>query len=156
MIATSVRYGFSQRFPFPRDRVFAWATDYDPGDLARMGLTGRRGIRRLTDDAFVLTDTYETPAGAVRKQRLVRLFADRYAWTNTHLSGPNRHSQFLYELAAEGAEASRLDFTGLALVYAEAALGPREVAALARQAARDDAAVWKRLARALARDLRGG
>ena len=89
----------------------------------------------------------------VTKVKLVRIYPDRLSWTNTHISGPNRHSQFLYEIVAEGASACRLDFTGLQVLEVET--GTRqELAAVARTLREEDAAIWKNLARALASEMR--
>jgi len=156
MRPVSVTFAFSQRFPFPADRAFAWAVDFDPGDVVLMGKRGRRRVRRLAADAFVLTDTFETPAGVVRKRKLVRIDAERRTWVNTTLAGPGRHSQFLYQIAAEGPRASRLDFRGLQLLWdRDGPLSPRQVGRLSRQLAREDGSLWRRLARAMARDLGG-
>jgi hypothetical protein len=151
----SVPFAFSRRFPFPADRAFAWAVDYDPGDIVRMGRSGGRSIRRLADDAFVLTDTMETPSGAIRKRKLVRVYPALRAWVNTTLAGPGRLSQFHYQIVAEGPRRSRLDFHGLQLLWDRPALTvpPRERERMARQLAREDGAIWKHLARAMARDL---
>ena len=151
----SVPFAFSQRFPFPADRAFAWAVDYDPGDVVRMGRRGRRSIRRLADDALVLTDTMETPAGTIRKRKLVHVYPALRKWVNTTLAGPGRLSQFHYQIVAEGPRRSRLDFHGLQLLWDRPALAvpPRERERLAQQLAREDGAIWRRLARAMARDL---
>ena len=155
MRPVSVPFAFSQRFPFPAERAFAWAIDYDPGDVALMGRRGRRSIRRLADDAFVLTDTVESPRGTVRKRKLVRVYAARRTWVNTTLAGPGRLSQFLYEIVPEGPRRSRLDFHGLQLLWDRPALTvtPRELQRLSHQLVREDGATWRRLARAMARDL---
>jgi hypothetical protein len=149
MPLVSVAFSFSQRFACSADALYAWATDYDPGDLELMGHHGRRRVRRLLDDTILLTDSVATPDGGRRsKQKLIRLFPERRTWTNTHVSGPNRHSQFIYEVVAEGRRA-RLDFTGRQLMQVDDA-SPRALRALARHIRQEDAASWRRLARAMA------
>jgi hypothetical protein len=155
MPPVSIAFSFDQRFPFAAAEVYAWATNYDPADIERMGLRGRRRIRRLNDDTIILTDRFEAPDGTgVSKRKLVRLFPERLTWTNTHVAGPNRHSQFLYVLVPEGADACRLEFTGRQILQLEGATR-RDVAAHARRLRKEDAAIWKNLARALRRDRRG-
>ena len=91
--------------------------------------------------------------GTDSKTRLVRLYPKRLAWTNTHVRGSSRHSQFLYELAPSGRGTSRLEFTGLQLLRLARRPSARATATLGRTLAREDAALWRVLARAMARDL---
>jgi len=150
----SVFYKFSQRFDYPADAVYEWATDYRPRDIE---LTGKRGTRRITrvcNDTLILTDTiFAEGGGRVSKKRLVKLYPERLAWTNTHLTGPNRHSQFLYEVLPEGKRKSRLDFTG-GQIEKVAKVTAKQARTLARKIAKEDAKTWKNLARALAADLK--
>lgn len=152
-VMVSIPIAFSQRFPFPAKAVFRWATDYQPNDLQLMGHRGKRKIAALPGNAFVLTDTlFKTDGAKVTKKKLVRIFPDRLTWTNTHLAGPNRYSQVLYQLVAEGRNRSRLDFMGQ---HVEArTLAGRELQELAACVRRDDIAIWKNLAHAVGRDLR--
>jgi hypothetical protein len=154
-VMVSIPITFSQRFPFQAKTVFRWATDYQPNDFQLMGHTGKRKIAALPGNAFVLTDTlFKTDGTKVTKKKLVRIFPDRLTWTNTHLTGPNRHSQVLYQLVAEGPKRSRLDFMGQ---HVEArTLAGRELQNLAARVRRDDIAIWKNLARAMGKDLRTG
>ncbi len=149
----TVEFEFSQRFKVPAREAYAWATDYRPDDWTLMGRRGRRRIDRVCDNTLVLTDTVEAPGGQrVTKKRHIRLYPERLTWINTHLSGPNRHSQFLYEITPDGRSASRLRFTGREVRKA----GPmtaRQIAALAADERKADAALWKRLARAMEADL---
>ncbi len=153
MPIVSFVYSFRVPLPASADRAFRWATDYTPEDLSLMGEKGRRSITRVTRDTLVLTDTVRDAGRTVRKTRLVRLLPKRRMWTNTHLSGPRRHSQFLYEIVPLGPRACRLEFTGLQIERAPRALGPRELARRAREVAREDRATWIRLAKALRADL---
>ncbi len=148
----SVNFEFRQRFKVPAKEAYAWATDYRPDDHALMGQRGRRKIERIRDDALILTDTYLNEGGAsVTKKRLVRLYPERLSWTNTHLAGPNRHSQFLYVIVPEGRNASHLHFTGREIRSA-GKLTAKQLAALVAEVRKDDAALWKRLARAMESD----
>jgi hypothetical protein len=154
MPQVSFQYRFRVRLPAPPATAYRWATDYCPDDPSRMGQVGSRRIVRLTSDALILTDTIREGRRSVRKSRLVRLMPGSLSWTNTHLTGPRRHSQFLYEISAAGRGASRLTFTGLQIERSSRPLSPRALAARARSVAREDAGTWRRLAREMARDLR--
>ena len=149
----SVNFEFVQRFKVPAKAAYAWATDYRPDDHELMGRRGRRKIDRVCENTLVLTDTIEKEGGGrVTKKRHIRLYPERLTWINTHISGPNRHSQFLYEITPEGGSASRLRFTGREIRTA----GPtsaRQLAALVAEERKEDAALWKRLARAMEADL---
>ena len=112
-----------------------------------------RKVEWLSPDALLLTDTIPKGRGTDSKTRLVRLYPKRLAWTNTHVRGSSRHSQFLYELAPSGRGTSRLEFTGLQLLRLARRPSARATATLGRTLAREDAALWRVLARAMARDL---
>jgi hypothetical protein len=156
MTLRSISFSFTQQFPFPAADVFAWATNYDPEDIALMGHKGVRKVRRIGEHAYLLDDTFEQADGhSVKKQKLVRLSPAQWVWTNTHLSGPSKHSQFLYRLVAETKNTCRLEFTGMQLTEIED--GPnaeKKVASLVRKLEKEDSAVWRRLARAVASDFK--
>ncbi len=153
MPPVTIVFRFDQKFPLPAAEVYAWATDYEPGDIGRMGLRGRRRVQRINEDTVVLTDAFEAADGSsVAKRKLVRLYPERHTWTNTHLAGPHRHSQFLYVLVPEGANACRLEFTGRQVFRDLDGAGKREIAAHQRRLRKEDAALWKNLARALRRE----
>ena len=150
-----VRYHFSQRFPVSARKAYKWCTDYTPEDPALMGneAVAERRITRVTDATVILTDIFHTRKGDVDKQKLVQLYPDRLSWVSTHLAGPNRYSQFIYEISAEGDSASRLDFTALHLEYEKENLDSNDVKSLADKLKKEDSALWKLLAKAMAKDL---
>jgi hypothetical protein len=90
---------------------------------------------------------------SVTKKRLVRLRPSARAWTNTHVAGPTLHSQFLYQVLPLGPRRSRLEFVGLQVERSPRALSAAQLRRRAREVAREDAAAWRRLARAMAADL---
>ena len=112
----------------------------------------KRQITRVTDATVILTDTFHNSNGHVEKQKLVQLYPDRLSWISTHLTGPNKYSQFIYEISAEGDGASRLDFTALHLEYKEN-LGNKGIKSLADKLKEEDSATWKLLAKAMAKEL---
>lgn len=154
MALVSVTYKFSQKFDVPLEDAFAWSIDYDPGDYKRMGLEGKRKIKRLTGDAIILEDTRPTDNGPVTKTRLVRINHDRHSFSNTHIDGPTPHSQFWYEFFPEGRGGSRLDFTGLLLLPSKERLSESEVATIAADERKGDSKIWKNLAKAMEAELK--
>ncbi len=153
-VVVSLRYEFRQPLRASADRAFAWCTDFRPSD-GRLFEDGRtRSIRWLAPDALVMTDTPAPGSGGSRITRLVRIFPEQRAWTNTHLAGPFRYSQFWYRVVADGARRSRLEFQGLKLERHPRALRTAEVARRSAAEGRSDASTWRsKLAPALAAEL---
>jgi hypothetical protein len=154
MALVPVHYSFSQRFSVPVEEAFRWSIDYDPDDYALMGIDGRRKIKKLAEDTFILEDTRRTGKVSVKKTRLIRIDHERRAFTNTHIDGPTPHSQFWYELFPEEDGGSRLDFTGLYLLPSKKKLSKAEVEKIAADERRGDSNIWKNLAKSMEADLR--
>jgi hypothetical protein len=148
----SVRYAFNQPLAAPAEVAFDWCTDYQPYDFEIMREEGKRNIRRITDDTIVLTETTHKKNRIVRKTKLVRLNKSSLSWTNTHIGGPNRHSQFLYKIVPEGKTRSRLYFQGLLIQYSRKILDRQQLRKTAREERRGDSMVWRHLAAALRRE----
>src|SRR5208337_2680169 len=148
MHAYSVKYGFSQSFKVSPQNAFEWCTDYTPYDLTIMRWKGKRRIRKLTHDTLLLTDTYFASQRPVTKNRLVRLNVPELSWTNTHISGPHRHSQFIYKIEPQGKNRSRLKFTGLLICYSPNPLAREKLRKIARDERRTDSKAWHYLAAA--------
>src|SRR4030043_1097363 len=145
-----IRYRFSQRFPVPASKAYKWCTNYSPEDHVLMGdEAAERKITCVPDATIILTDTFHTNRGNVEKQKLVQLYPDRLLWVSTHLTGPNKYSQFIYEISAEGNNVSRLDFTALHLEYNEENLDSEGIKSLADKLKEEDSATWKLLAKAM-------
>ena len=155
MPLTSFDFRFSVNLPASADAAYRWATDYRPDDPARMGEVGRRRVQRLAEGTILLIDAVRADRGTVTKTRLVRLRPRARSWTNTHLAGPLRHSQFLYRIVPRGPRRSRLEFVGLQVERSGRALSAAELARRARTVAREDAATWRHLVRAMAEELAG-
>ncbi len=149
----SVHYKFSQRFGFPARDAYNWSMDYRSDDIERMGERGTRRIRRINDDTLVLTDTlFSDKGGRVSKRRLIRMYPELLTMVNTRLSADGIHSQFIYQFVDEGEGRSRLDFTGAQVFYGEKPTASK-LESLAREMAKEDSAVWVRLAAAMKNDL---
>ncbi len=148
-----VRYCFSQRFPVSARKAYQWCTDYSAEDHVLMGdMAAERHIARVSDATVILTDIFHTGEGNVEKQKVVQLYPDRLSWVSTHLNGPHKYSQFIYEISAEGSNASRLDFTALHLEYKEN-LDSDAIKLLAEKLRKEDSEAWKLLAKAMTKEL---
>ncbi len=155
MPLVAFEYRFRVTLPASAEAAYRWAVDYRPDDPARMGQDGSRKVEWLAERTLLLTDTVRTPRGTVTKTRLVRLRPHALSWTNTHIGGPTRHSQFLYRILPGGAHRSTLEFIGQQVERSARPLAPAALARRAREVAREDATLWRRhLVRAMADDLR--
>jgi hypothetical protein len=150
----SIKYGFTQHFTVSARKAYNWCTDYKPYDLLLMRLKGSRRIRKLTDDAILLSETTFANGKAVKKAKLVRINRKRLSWSNTHVSGPFLHSQFLYQISPVGKNQSKLEFDGLLLVYSKLKLGREKIRLIAKQEKQQDSTSWRLLAKAMAEELR--
>ena len=150
-----IHYHFQQRFNVSARKAYEWCTDYAPGDHALMGEKDAiRKIEQYTERTVILTDTFNAGTGSqIEKRKLVQLYPETLFWTSTHLSGPAKHSQFIYQITAEGEDTSHLDFTGIYLDYAHEKVSEADVVKLAEKECKDDAAAWAQLAKAMERDL---
>ena len=150
----SIRYHFRTHFVVPAKKAFEWCTAFDPGDQALMGEeNAQRKVKRVGADSIILTDTFHTAKGTMEKQKLVELFPDTFSWTSTHLTGPNKYSQFLYQIYADGETESHMDFTGLHLEYQKEQMDKAKNALLTEKLCKGDAWVWQLLAKAMSKDL---
>lgn len=150
-----IHYCFSQAFSVPAIAAYNWSIDFTPADLSLMKMRGKRQVKKISDDTIILTDTTNKDGKQVEKRKLVKVDATRLSWSNTHLSGPHKYSQFLYQITPEEAGASRLSFTGLQLNYGESKITPEAVAALEREVKQQDSAAWKLLAREMEKEILG-
>ena len=154
MVLTSLQYEFRQSFSVPAASAYDWCTDSRSSDGRLFPVKWRRGVRRLTKDALILTDT-TYPEGKIRRiHRLVRLYPSQLAWSNTHTDGPFRHSQYWYQIHADGPRRSHLVFRGLRLISTPRKLSASETKRLTKAERNGDAALWRtRLAPALEKEV---
>jgi len=147
------RYCFSQRFAVSAQKAYTWCIDYQPDDHALTGNpNAKRTVTRLTEDIVILKETFPTSNGTIEKEKLVHIYPDQLKWVSTHLTGPNKYSQFLYQITPEGAEASCLDFTALNIEHKEN-LSQKDLEALTDELCRGDSDMWQLLAEAMKREL---
>ena len=147
---TTVRYNFRQYFPVAAQTAFDWCTDFSPQDQLLKGYkNSEREITKIAEGSILLKDTLHTAVGTVEKQKLVQLYPAQFFWVAPHLTGPNKYSQFLYQISPDGKGGSFLDFTALHLEY-DSKEGAETLAARLCQA---DVGAWKLLAEAMAKEL---
>lgn len=114
-----------------------------------------RDVRQVSEDTILLNDTYTVGGERVTKQKLVCLYPDRLTWTSTHVTGPNRCSQFLYEITPDTERTCLLKFTGLFLDYNIEKRGDeKENDLLAKKLEKMDSENWRLLAREMEKELK--
>ncbi|MBI3116091.1 MAG: hypothetical protein HYZ12_02005 [Thaumarchaeota archaeon] len=118
-----------------------------------MGKRGKRRIRKISDDTIILEDVTYRDGKPVVKSKIVRLDPVRLSWTNTHLTGPTKYSQFLYRITPEGNAGSKLEFTGLQVEYSKTKVTADRIASLERKYREEDSESWRNLARAMEKEL---
>lgn len=151
----SVHYHFSQCFNVPALKAYKWCTNYDPQDHALMRVNAKREILRISENTIVLTDTYPDKNKSIKKQKLVCLYPNRLSWTNTHLTGPNKYSQYLYQIVPESKMTCRLERASLQVEYSNRKrFNKKEIELLAEKLRNEDSAAWKLLAAEMERDFR--
>jgi hypothetical protein len=152
-------YHFTTRLPAPRAQAYRWATDYRSTDFQLSGLEAKRKVEKLAENLFLLTDSFDVdpfdsrPGARTLKVKLVHLYPDRWAWVSTHVAGPVKHSQFLYELTPLGSKASTLHFTGSQVESVPRPPTRLSIARRARELRREDSQLWVRLSAAYASEL---
>jgi hypothetical protein len=144
----AVRYQFHQAFRVPAKAAFEWCTNFDPEDHTLMGDKAERKVSQIAEGSLLLKDTFHTAAGIVEKLKLVELYPAQRRWTSTHLSGPNKHSQFLYVINPKGKEASTLEFTALHIEHDEKVNAEQ----LVKRLSEEDAQAWMLLAAAMEKE----
>jgi len=149
----SIRYRFIQHFNVPALEAYRWCTSYDPKDLSLMGEKGKREIQWISKDAVILSDSFRKKnRGTFTKKKIVRLDPSTLSWTNTHIAGPVKYSQFLYKIVPEGKSASRLEFRGLQLQNFDAR-NKQKTSTIASKIRKEDSGSWKLLAKELNKDF---
>jgi hypothetical protein len=151
----AIHYSFSQRFNVSAREAFDWCTDYSPEDMMLMqDENATRKVQRLSDDVIVLVDTHVNKGKCAVKQKLVCLYPKRLMWISTHLSGPNKYSQFLYEITPQGDRKCCLTFTGLQFDNnVKEDEGEEEAEVFGKKLKNMDSEIWKRLAKEMEKEL---
>lgn len=154
MPLVTLAFTFTQKLPADVATTYAWATDYRPSDIGLLGKDGHRGVKRLNQDTLVLSDKIVRKDGSsVTRKKLVRLYPEVQMWTNTHITGEFKHSQFIYQLAPAGKDACTLTFTGRQVFEEAKAPSAKEVAKRSAELAKEDKEMWVGIAKAMAKDV---
>jgi len=151
----SIQYRFSQKFNLPARKAYEWCTEFTPGDPVLMREKNvTREVQLITENTFILTDKFQVGGETTVKQKLVCLYPNRLMWTSTHLTGPAKHSQFIYEIKSVTRITSRLKFTALHLARdIKEATAKTDIEELAEELRKADSDVWKNLAREMEKEM---
>jgi hypothetical protein len=154
----AVHYRFTQRFNQPARKAYDWCTDFTPEDQVLMReKNATREVQQLTKNTVILTDTFHKKGETTVKQKLVCLYPNKLMWTSTHLAGPARYSQFIYEITSESKTTSSLRFTALHVAHClKEDSDKTENRCLAEELRKEDSDVWKNLANELEKELGRG
>ncbi|MCW3984587.1 MAG: hypothetical protein NWE96_11465 [Candidatus Bathyarchaeota archaeon] len=146
-------YHFSQSFKVQAQAAYHWCVDYSPDDPSLMGEdNAKQEVTWIAKTVVLLKETFHTKSGVIEKQKLVHLYPDQLMWVSTHISGPNKHSQFIYEIKPEGDGGSCLEFTAHHIEQKEN-LTSQEQKVLTDRLCKADCDLWKRLAKAMEKEL---
>ncbi|HSV48744.1 MAG TPA: hypothetical protein VLH35_00385 [Candidatus Acidoferrales bacterium] len=148
-----IRYSFSQQFAVSARAAFDWCTDYRTDDHELTGNANvKHTISKITDSTILLKDTFQTGGSTVEKEKLVQLYPDRLMWISTHLSGPTKYSQFIYQIIPQGKCTSRLDFSALHVEHKEG-LSKKDLEQLTGELCSGDSAMWRLFAAAMEKEF---
>lgn len=152
LIPCTIHYEFIQKFNVSAQRAFVWCTDYRPDDMKLMKEeNATRRVQRIANDVLILFDTFvNNERKSIEKQKLVCIYPKRLTWTSTHLTGPNKHSQFIYEVTALAEGKSQLKFTALSLDYENR--NKEDTERKSKAVKKLDAEKWKLLAEEMEKD----
>jgi hypothetical protein len=117
------------------------------------GGNATREVQQISEDTLLLLDTYRSDGEVTIKQKLVCLYPKKLAWTSTHLTGPYKHSQFLYQITPETAKTCHLEFTAVFLDYSKENAAKNEIEELTRELRKIDADNWRLLAGIMEKEL---
>ncbi len=149
----TIRYHFSQRFAASAQAAYEWCTDYSPSDHAIMAhKDAKREVTWLTDATVLLRDVFAGSNNVVEKEKLVHLYPDQLIWVSTHLSGPIKYSQFIYQIVADGNSGSHLDFNAAYIENLENPT-PKDLKQLSDKLCKADSDTWRLIAAAMEKDL---
>ncbi len=149
-----IRYNFTQRFSVSARKAYAWCTDFAPEDQALMQEEDvTREVHPISEGTVLLIDTYRSKGEVTVKQKLVCLYPKKLMWTSTHLTGPYKSSQFLYEITPENNKTCHLEFTANFLDYTKDGVDKDEMEKFARELRKVDSDNWKLLAGIMEKEL---
>lgn len=150
-----IRYRFTQVFAVPPKQAYLWCTDFTPQDHLLMGHENvERQVLHVSDGIVLLQEVFHTSNGDVEKQKIVHLYPKELRWVSTHLTGPNKHSQFSYKISPENG-CSKLEFEALHVENGRD-ITRVEAGVLVEQLRRNDSEAWRLLAEAMNKEFKDG
>ena len=150
-----IKYQFIQSFNLPAHKAYEWCTDFTPQDPVLMREKATRKVKSITKNTFILTDKFQVGGETTIKQKLVCLYPKRLMWTSTHLTGPAKYSQFIYEIKSITRSKSRLKFTAMHLAHdLREGIAKTSIEQLAKELRKADSEVWKNLSREMEKEIR--
>jgi hypothetical protein len=117
-----------------------------------MGENGKHRIQKLTKDTIILEEDVTLGGKKIRQVKLVRINPRTLSWHNIQLQGPNKHSEFIYEVSPLGNRKSRLTFTGL-VIYSMNRLSRQKLRQIANREKQYDSKAWRLLTKAMIKEL---
>ncbi|MCL1977860.1 MAG: hypothetical protein FWG55_07170 [Candidatus Bathyarchaeota archaeon] len=155
VMPVTIHYRFSHSFAVLPKQAYLWCTDFSTQDLKLLGYSNaERQVVQVSDDVVLLKDVFYAPSGGVvEKQKLVHLYPDRLSWVSTHIAGPNKHSQFCYEILVETC-GCRLNYEALHVEHGKDSLTSDERSRLSDVLCRADLEVWRLLALVMEQELK--
>jgi len=149
----TISYQFSQNFNVSAKEAYLWCTDFSPQDPALMSENNvTRKITKLSQNTIILKETIQVENEPVVKRKLVKLYPERLTWISTHINGPNKYAQFLYEVTAKTHGSSQLYFTAQHIEH-QNEISPSGLQKLAASLCKHDTNIWKLLAQAMEKEL---
>ena len=149
-----IKYQFSQRFNLPARKAYEWCTNFTPQDPVLMREKATREVKSIGENTVILTDKFRVGGETKIKQKLVCLYPNRLMWISTHLTGPAKHSQFIYEIKSITKTTSRLKFTALHLAHdLKEGTVKNSVEQITGELRKTDSDVWKNLAREMEKEM---
>jgi len=119
-----------------------------------MNMKGLRKIERISGDTIILREAADRGEKKVKKMKLIKLHSAALSWHNVQISGPNKYSEFLYQIEPINRRTSKLNFTGIMVIYSKLKLTPRAMRKIASTEKRSDSTAWKLLAKVMAQQLK--
>jgi hypothetical protein len=119
-----------------------------------MNMKGLRQIERISSDTIILREVVDLNGKEVRKIKLIKLHPAALSWHNVQISGPNKYSEFLYQIEPINRRTSKLNFTGVMVIYSKLNLSPRAIRKIASSERRSDSTAWKLLAKVMAQQFK--
>ena len=154
IIPNVICYRFNQSFAVSAPNAYHWCTDFTPEDHTLMGEdNAERQVMNVTNGTLILKEIFHTNSDDIEKLKLLHLYPDQLSWVSTHLTGPNKYSQFIYKVLEKGDNASYLNFTARHIEHQKEIMSKKDIQVLADKLCQYDSKIWKLLAKAMEKEF---